>query len=35
MAELWPGDISARTSSRALDKIGFTRKKNFWLSRKK
>lgn len=28
MAELWPGDISARTISRALKKIGFTRKKD-------
>ena len=28
MAELWPGAISARTISRALAKIGFTRKKN-------
>ena len=27
MAELWQGDISARTISRALAKIGFTRKK--------
>lgn len=27
MAELWSGDISARTISRALKKIGFTRKK--------
>ncbi len=28
MAELWNSDISARTISRALKKIGFTRKKN-------
>lgn len=27
MAELWDADISARTISRALKKIGFTRKK--------
>lgn len=27
MAQLWEGDISARTISRALKKIGFTRKK--------
>ncbi len=27
MAELWEGDISARTISRGLHKIGFTRKK--------
>ena len=27
MAELWDGPISARTISRALAKIGFTRKK--------
>lgn len=27
MAALWSGDISARTLSRALQKIGFTRKK--------
>jgi len=27
MAALWPGQISARTISRALHKIGFTRKK--------
>jgi len=27
MATLWEGDISARTISRALHKIGFTRKK--------
>lgn len=27
MAELWAGDISARTISRALHKIGLTRKK--------
>lgn len=27
MAQLWEGDISSRTISRALKKIGFTRKK--------
>jgi transposase len=27
MAQLWQGDISSRTISRALKKIGFTRKK--------
>lgn len=27
LAQLWEGDISARTISRALKKIGFTRKK--------
>jgi len=35
MAKLWPEEISERTISRALKKIGFTRKKNLWLSRKK
>lgn len=34
MAQLWPEEISERTISRALKKIGFTRKKNLWLSRK-
>ncbi|CAA9314327.1 Mobile element protein [uncultured Leptolyngbya sp.] len=33
MAALWEGDISDRTISRALAKIGFTRKKNLWVSR--
>ena len=33
MAQLWQGDISARTISRALKKIGFTRKKDLWVSR--
>lgn len=28
MAELWEGDISARTISRALHKLGLSRKKN-------
>lgn len=27
LAQLWPGDVSARTICRALKKIGFTRKK--------
>jgi len=42
MAQLWPEEISdlpkgalrERTISRFLKKIGFTRKKNLWLSRK-
>lgn len=34
MAELWEGEISARTISRALRKIKFTRKKNLWVSTK-
>ena len=29
MAELWDGEISERTMSRALNKIGFTRKKTY------
>ena len=33
MAQLWPEEISDRTISRALKKIGFTRKKKLWLSR--
>jgi transposase len=33
MAELWDGEISDRTISRALRKINFTRKKNLWVSR--
>jgi transposase len=33
LAELWPDDISARTISRALKHIGFTRKKDLWVSR--
>ena len=33
MAELWPEEISQRTISRALKKIGLTRKKNLRLSR--
>ena len=35
MAKLWTAKISDRTISRALKKIGFTRKKNLWLSRKR
>ncbi len=35
MAQLWEGDISDRTISRALKKIGFTRKKNLRLPRKR
>lgn len=31
MAALWEGEISERTVSRALQTIGFTRKKNLWL----
>lgn len=31
MALLWEGDISARTISRALHKIGWSRKKDLWL----
>jgi transposase len=31
MAQLWEGDISSRTISRALERIEFTRKKNFWV----
>lgn len=31
MAELWPDEISDRTISRALRKIGFTRKKELWV----
>ncbi|WP_041764463.1 IS630 transposase-related protein [[Leptolyngbya] sp. PCC 7376] len=34
MAELWPGDVSRRTISRMLKKIGFTRKKGLWVSGK-
>ncbi|MGQ9865801.1 MAG: helix-turn-helix domain-containing protein [Pseudanabaenaceae cyanobacterium] len=35
MAELWDGPISARTICRALRKIGFSRKQNLPLSKKK
>jgi transposase len=31
MAQLWEGEISQRTISRALRKIGHTRKKNIWI----
>jgi len=34
MAQLWEGEISARTISRALQKIGFTRKKKLMVTRK-
>jgi transposase len=34
MAKLWTEEISDCTISRALKKIGFTHKKNLWLSRK-
>jgi len=34
MAELW-GNISRQTIHRALKNIGFTRKKNLWIQRKK
>jgi transposase len=33
MAQLWEGEVSDRTISRALQKIGFTRKKNLWVPR--
>ena len=33
MAQLWSGEISARTISRALQKIGFTRKKRLTATR--
>jgi transposase len=33
MAQLWEGPISARSISRALQKIDFTRKKNLWVPR--
>lgn len=32
MAELWSDDISQRTISRALEKIGFTRKKRLMVT---
>ncbi len=31
MAALWDGNISARTISRALHKLGWSRKKDLWL----
>lgn len=33
MARLWPEPVSNRTIGKALEKIGFTRKKNLWLPR--
>lgn len=35
LAQLWDEDISDRTISRALQKIGFTRKKDLWVSRER
>jgi len=35
MAEAWQGEISDRTIGKALRKIGFTRKKNLRISRKR
>ena len=35
MAEAWKEDLSARTIGKALKKIGYTRKKNLRLSRKR
>jgi len=35
MAQAWGADISACTIGKGLKKIGFTRKKNLWLSGKK
>lgn len=35
MAETWNGEVSDRTIGKALRKIGFTRKKNLRLSRKR
>lgn len=35
MAEAWPELISDRTIGKALKKIGYTRKKNLWLQRKR
>jgi hypothetical protein len=34
MAKLWKEEISDRTISRALKKLGLREKKNLWLSRK-
>ena len=34
MAALWPEEVSRRTISRMLKKIGFTRKKDLWVSGK-
>ncbi|WP_159790677.1 IS630 transposase-related protein [Sodalinema gerasimenkoae] len=35
MAELWPDDISARTISRWLKKLGFVRRKHLWVLKKR
>lgn len=35
MAQAWSGDISRRTIGKGLSKIGFTRKKNLWVSRER
>lgn len=35
MAQLWEGELSARTISRGLHRIGFTRKKKLWISGKR
>ena len=35
MAALWPSPVSRRTISRMLKKIGFTRKKDLWVSGKR
>lgn len=35
MAEAWPEKISDKTIGKALKKIGFTRKKNLWVQRKR
>lgn len=35
MAEAWGGEISSRTISKGSKQIGFTRKKNLWLPRKR
>ncbi|WP_374111793.1 IS630 transposase-related protein [Phormidium yuhuli] len=35
MAALWPDDISARTISRWLKKLGFVRRKHLWVLKKR
>jgi len=35
MAKKWPEEISHTTIGKALKRIGFTRKKNLWIQRKK
>ena len=35
MAEIWPTPVSDRTIGKALKKIGYTRKKNLWISRER